>query len=91
VADDRELLLKLADPAPGRPELSRFLGAAPGPAALIDVVLAQPGMERDRVDTKISRGLLDLAALTHESDRSCTELRRVGAGHSGEPSMKAFD
>lgn len=58
---------------------------------MVDVVLARPVVESDGVNAEISRGLLDLTALAHESNRSGTELRRERAGHEGEPSMRTTE
>jgi len=67
---------------PGR-FTSRFLGAIPRAASVIDVVLTQPGMQRDLVDTEIRGGLLDLPAFADERDRALTKLWWVRAGHRG--------
>jgi len=73
-----------------RSKFSRFLGTIPRAAPVIDVVLTQPGMQRDLVDTGISGGLLDLPASAHERDRALKKLWWVRAGHRGEPFMKAI-
>jgi len=73
-----------------RSKFSRFLGTIPGAASVIDVVLTQPGMQRDLVDTEIRGGLLDLPAFADERDCALTKLWWVGAGHRGEPFMKAI-
>lgn len=72
-------------------QLRGFGAAEAWPAAVVDVVLSQPGVECDGADTEILRGLLDLAALAHESDGTSAELRRIQMGPSGEPSMKTAD
>jgi hypothetical protein len=74
-----------------RSKLSRFLGAIAGPVSVIDVVLAQPGMQCDLVDAEVSGGLFDLSAFADERDCALTKLWRVGAGQRGEPFMKAID
>jgi hypothetical protein len=74
-----------------RSNFSRFLGAIAGPVSVIDVVLTQPGMQRDLVGAEISGGLFDLSTFAHKRDRTLTELWWVGAGHKGEPFMKAID
>ena len=74
-----------------RSKFSRFLGAIAGPVSVIDVVLTQPGMQRDLVDTEVRGGLFDLPAFADERDCALTKWWWVGAGHRGEPFMKAID
>ena len=49
---------------------------------MVDVVLSEPGVEGDLVDTEGLRGLLDLSAFADQSDGPGTELWRVRAGHT---------
>lgn len=58
---------------------------------MVDVVLTQPVMQGDGVDSEVRGGLLDLAALAHERYSARTELRRVRAGACGEPSIETTD
>jgi hypothetical protein len=47
-------------------------------------------MQRDLVDTEIRGGLFDLPAFADERDCALTKWWWVGAGHRGEPFMKAI-
>jgi hypothetical protein len=84
-------LFELANLMSCRSKFSRFLGTIPRPASVIGVVLTQPGMQRDFVDTEIRGGLFDLPAFADERNCALTKFWWVGAGHKGEPFVKAID
>jgi hypothetical protein len=73
---------------PCRSKFSRFLGAIAGPVSVIDVVLTQPGMQRELVDTEVRGGLFDLPAFADERDCTLTKLWWVGAGLGVSPSPR---
>ena len=87
---DLEFLFELPNLMSCRSKFSSFLGTIAGPASVIDVVLTQPGMQCDLVDTEISGGLFDLSTFADERDRALTELWWVRARHRGEPFMEAI-
>jgi hypothetical protein len=73
-------LFELANLMSCRSKFSRFLGTIPGAASVIDVVLTQPGMQRDFVDTEVRRGLFDLPAFANERDCALTKFWWVWGG-----------
>src|SRR5690606_19594750 len=53
---------------------------------VVDIVLADPVRERDRMDAEFDGGLLGLFTGTDERYSASTKLRRIGTGHDYEPS-----
>src|SRR5690606_9619419 len=78
--------LELTDAASRCTQFRRFRGRDTGPAAVVDIVLAAPVRERDRMDAEFDGGLLGLFTGTDERYSASTKLRRIGTGHDYEPS-----
>ena len=66
-------------------KLRGLRGRDAGPATVVDVVLADPVRQLDRVDAEIDGGLLGLLASTHERHSTSTKLRRIGTWQEHEP------
>lgn len=84
-AEDRDLLLELPGPAARRADLGRFLTASTRPAAVVNIVLSQPVVEGDLVDTEVQCGLLDL-----RPPRTRAIARARNSGGYGRGVRRAF-
>lgn len=88
--DDGEFGFKFADAPTGCFEFCRFDGGCAWASAVIDVVLADPLVQRDGVDVEFVGDLRHWPPGTGQGDSLLAELDGVSARQAREPSTQAF-
>lgn len=89
MADDRELGFEFSYPTASSAQFSRLRRRLARTQSVVDVVLAQPFRQRDRVDAQFDSGLFGGFACPDQCDCSGPELGGISTWHVDQPFGKA--